>query len=473
MLSGRGLRGVLALSFAVGALATIGQEDRAHAQSATTIGGIWEDGMDTRRSANDVAHAVNRVGYRTSSYLSGRSAQDAWGDARGTAVYGLFGHANGGQIQVGEGVTDASDQIIKAGKIDTLDTSVGNVHYWKDYVPYLDVDFMKVAILAGCYTARRDPNDGDFTTMGPKMGMDAVLGFIDFVYYPSGCVSCTYSGNYLWSRFAVYVEQGDTLQVAISKSVSDLEASEGDDAGWASWYFGGSVDEPEDVRLAPRDDGEGFTSQPAGLDARAAGPGSKVERPVQVGAKNYRDYRFASGLAHRREADTGRLVWLQRAAKQRGRIRVSKRAARRAARTRAASEVPWFVGSRKRLVSNMSVRHGKGERIQRFVWRLMSNRALGPGMVKIEVDRRAGRVTSFSASRVRPRSRSFEVPRKAAIARARRAVGSRGKVTARRDVWKSSRWVVTINRGRRGGFPDIVKVMIDGQTGHTLSISKT
>lgn len=265
-------------------------------------GARFEDGLDTRLSAQRVGEATRRVRYESSWYF-GRSAADSWTDGQESSVYGLFGHATGATIQTAEGPTDDRDHLILAGKFTTPDASLGNRYFWKDYVPDVDVDDIKLAIMAGCYSSTDDPELGSFPRMGFEQGIDSVIGFGEFVYYPNTCTGttgCAYSGNYFWERFATYAEAGDTVSTALSKAQSDLLTKEGDAAGWDSWSAFGASDDPGSVRIAPAGTGEYADAKPFGIDPyNPYGLFTTNSRSTFANGFSYTDYTTAEGVDYR------------------------------------------------------------------------------------------------------------------------------------------------------------------------------
>jgi uncharacterized membrane protein YkoI len=298
----RGRSAIGALAAILGAALALSTAAPALAARSTMNGARFEDGLDTRLAAQRVGEAARNAGYESSWYF-GRSALDSWNDGRDSSVYGLFGHATGATIQTAEGPTDDRDHLILAGKFTTPDTSFGSRYFWKDYVPDVDVDDMKLAIMAGCYSATDDPELGSFPRMGFEQGIDSVIGFGEFVYYPNTCTGttgCAYSGNYFWERFAVYAEAGDTVSTALSKAQSDLVTKEGDAAGWDSWSAFGASDAPGSVRLTPASDGQYADAKPFGIDPfNPYGLLITSSRGASANGFSYTDYATAEGVEYR------------------------------------------------------------------------------------------------------------------------------------------------------------------------------
>ena len=248
----RQLRAALASVTTILGLLVLPAPAGAYQSGATMNGGLFEDGLATRLSAQRMGEAARRIGYQSYWYF-GRSAADSWSDGRDSAIYGLFGHGTSGMIQTAEGVNN-DDHFVLSGKADTPDPSLGTRYFWKDYAAGLDVDDMKLAILAGCHTASDSSTWGNFGRMGRERGIDSTVSFADFVYYPGTCTgttNCSYAGNYFWERFAAYAEAGDTVSVALSKARQDLVTKEGSAKGWDSAVVFGSSDAPATCASRP------------------------------------------------------------------------------------------------------------------------------------------------------------------------------------------------------------------------------
>lgn len=440
------------------------------AQEAVTIGDRYDDGLDSRLSAQHLAGAARAVGYPSQAHTTGRSADDAWSDALGASVYGLFGHANAGLFQTDEGPTDPQDEFIAAGELTTLSTSVGNLWWWKDYLPFIDVEFVKFAVLAGCYTANTDPTTRSFLTMGRDLGIDSLVGFSDLVYYPASCTSCNYSGNLFWDRFADYAQAGNTVSVALAKARADLVSLEGNAGGWDTYRIGGGVANPGAVTLTPAGYGEGYNSKPYGIDPFDPLALSTAQRQaITVGNQQLTDVVTEEGV-HYRLAEDDSLAFVWAPASQQGDIRLSEEQAQEAARAFVRRHVPWFDQLGLALVDQRPIGHVEGELLQQLTWRTTTDGGgPGPAMVTVEIDRRTGAVTYLSAARRAPNTTRFAVDRERALVAARAEAGEGDVVSVQREVWDRPRWIVTF----AAGPADHARVTIDGQTGEVLSVVKT
>ena len=523
------LRAALASLTAVLGLLALAPTAGAYQPGATMNGGLFEDGLDTRLSAQRMGEAARRIGYESYWYF-GRSAADSWFDGRDSTVYGLFGHGTSGIVQTAEGVNN-DDHFILSGKADTPDPSLGTRYFWKDYAPGLDVDDMKLAILAGCHTASDSSTWGNFGRMGRERGIDSTVSFADFVYYPGTCTgttNCSYAGNYFWERFAVYAEGGDTVGVALSKARQDLVTKEGSAKGWDSSVVFGSSDTPGDVRIAPAGEGQAWDSKPLGIDPfDPFGLTLTWARDILVEGTPYTDFVTSQGVSYRTidptsniqvagppgarsvpalmtgstgastapavMTDTGQvtnattpggtalptaprrgLVWLQAPAATQGEVKLDKAAARGAALDFLSSYVDRFDREGFKLTERKRVSHLDGDELYSFTWRPQEEGRSGPAAVTAEVDRRTGAVVFLSAARPKDvASTEVTVSRQQAIGVAVEKAGAGRVKEARADVWERPRWTVTIDQGKEEPTPRLVEVTVDGVTGKVISTSRT
>lgn len=444
------------------------------AASSTMIARRFDDGLDSRLAGSSVSSALAALGYTTSTYANGRSAAAAFSDGKTSAVFGVFGHGNAGIVQTDEGPTDEEDEILAAGEI--IDVNLGTWAFWSNYLHYLDVDDMRFAVFAGCYTANVDPIWRSFGDVGEQRGVDSIVGWTGLVYYPALCTSCDYSGNYFWSRFATYVRSNDTVATALAKARSDLVALEGNAGGWDAWKFDGAVASPGSVRLAPAGSGEALNSRPFGID-----PFDLLELPVarrtayDVEGREVVDVETTSGVGYRLDAVTGDLLWVGApASTDESAPPMTTAEAERRAVEFAEAHLPWFRrAAGVEFVTEPT--HEDGDALLGYRWRLRTPAGPGPAWVEVELDRRTGNVVYFSASRVAAAGEEVRMTRDDAVAAARRAAGaeSAALVSATTDVWHGPRWTVTLDRPGEGLTPDYVQVVVDAATGDVLGVTST
>lgn len=452
---------------------TTAQPSAAAPPEATMIGRRFDDGLDSRLSSQEVSRALNSLGYSSVAHAGGHSAADAWSDGLSTAVFGAFGHGNAGIVQTDEGPTDEEDEILAAG--DLLDISAGNLWFWGNYLHYIDVDDMRLAIFAGCYTANTDPEWGSFGTVAEERGVDSVVGFSDLVYFPAECADCNYSGNYFWSRFSTYASQGDTVGTALSKSRADLVAKEGDAAGWDKWRLHGALDRPGDVRLAPAASGTAWNSRPYGIDPFDLVALEATSRQANtVEGREVVDVGTTEGVGYRVDNDTGQLLWLSAPTSLRGEESLSDDEVERRALDFARSNVPGFEPFSGAITRTRPSRE-EGDAVSGVRWRVTLPSGLGPEIIEVEVDRRTGAVVYFSAARGAGVATEIGVDGTHAVATAKRALndGAAEVVSVVSETWERPTWTVTLDRTGQRRTPDFVRVHVDARSGQVLAKTST
>lgn len=452
----------------------------AHAVDSQAVGQRYNDGLDSRLSASTLISTTKSLGYTGSAWTAGRSADQAWNDALGAAVLGYFGHGNAGVFQVDEGASNAGDQFIGAGLETDLISLNPVVRWWSEYVPFQEVDDIRLAVLAACYTANADPDTGQFSAIGTSRGIDAVVGFTGLVYFPasaagSAASTTNYSGNYFWSRFSAYAGAGNTVSMALSKARTDLVAKEGSAGGWQSYRIGGSVASPGSTKIRPAAPGEALTSQPLGvgayslaaLDVTAVVPGTSP-----LGAT--REYSTSQGISFRRLDGSGALLDVQAPVSTSGHVQHSIDDALAIARSFAADEAAAEVDHWS-VVSSGPVSHGDGDALAGFTLRpLTVDGVPGAEAVEVEVDRRTGAVTYFAQTQADSEGGEFALTRDEALALAAEHVDLAGAdIQAVREVWNVSQWVLTVDRGLDNGVPDVDRVVVDARTGEVVAVTTT
>lgn len=464
----------------------------AETRTAITIGRLFNDGLDPRLSAQRVAGAAGAAGYSATSHLGGRRAIDAWVDGQKASVVGLFGHSSAGIFMTDEGPVDADDEFIAAGTLSQTGVTVGpggvtdgavpgamrlgKAHwaFWKEYLPYVDVDDVLLAILAGCYTANPHPAYGSFLDVGREKGMDSVVGWTDLIFFPTGgCVDCNYSGNYFWSQWATYAQQGDTAAVALSKANSDLLVKEGSSSGWDRWYFGGALPSPGDVRIAPAARGTPLNSSPFGI-----GPFQPLSLPIAssrdvvVDGRNYLEVSTDLGVVYRVDKDTNDIVWLFAPASTAGTEAIGAETVLSTAVEFARESLNSISMDELSLVDTDRTAHQDGEIRHRFVWRSLVGAVPGSTRVEIEIDGRTGSVVGFSASQARPVASDFAIGAAHAEAVAEELLEPGYSVQSSADIWDRPRWIVRAERP--GGLvPDVKVIVVDATNGKVVAVQGT
>lgn len=450
---------------------------------------VYYDGMNTAVGAQELGSALSAIGYANTTYTDGRSAEQAWNDGLGDAVFFVWGHGNAGQIstdQTGPGPYDREYLLAVYGLIPQRYDYTSNIHRWSDYLPYVDVDDMRLAIFAGCYTANVSPDFGSFGQIGKDTGVDSVIGFTDLLAAPANCGNdCLHYGNYFWSRFGVYVQNGDTVEVALSKAGYDHYIKEGSYWGFDKYKIEGALANPGDVRLTPAAYGYEYDSQPVGYinsfyyGSLGTGPSGidgltiTSEQPFIIGNRQVWDYETTQGISYRLDAKTSELLWLTAPASTTGQGELTEEEARRAAVDFASRYISWFEES-DGLVTTSRPHHLDSDNLFGYSWRISTASGPGPRWVDIEVDRRTGAIVHFSQAVASPSTTTLTVSQAEAIGIAQEAVGAATTVvSAVSEVWNRPIWTVTLNREGDSLTPDFLWVVVDGQSGEVTRQAAT
>lgn len=461
----------------IAALAALALTPGAQAADSYVYGRYFNDGLDSRQGAYEFGKATERAGYRLFGSLQGASATDAWTGGLYAAVYADFGHGTAGVFQTEEGATDAEDEFVAAGSRAEPFTPE-HFAYWTEYFPH-NADRIRLAIIAACDTANTDVRFGSLPEMGRELGIDSVVGFGELVFYPANCygsaVGCDYSGNYFWKRAGAYLEAGDTVRDALSKATADLVTLEGDPQGWQNWYARGGVDDAGAVTITPAANGTAYNMHPMGVEPFDPAELVDVDQSTStIDGRTVIDHITEQGVSYRTDAGSGDLLWLAAPAALSGAVTMTADQARESALEFVGDNVKWFSAGSMDLQEQTSAHHGLGDALSRFVWRTRQGSTANPAYVLVEVDRKTGAVVTFIATRKAPLTGLATITRDVAIAAARAVVGALGQVTAAEyQPWDRKRWVITIDRGTRGLFRDVLRVVVDATTGTVVSQAKT
>jgi hypothetical protein len=446
----------------------------AYAANEVSLGRRYDDGLDTRLSALHLRDAAASIGYTAGASTIGRTANDAWSDGLNSAVFGLFGHANGGVFQVDEGPTDLEDPWLFAGRSTDVLPLTPNMRSFSEYLPFADVDDMRLLILAGCDTAQQS-GYGDFAAVAEAKGIDAVVVFPELVYYPSttpgAAIGTTdYAGNYFWGRFAYHATTGADVRTSLARARTDLVTKEGAASGWDLFVVEGAVANPGAVRLTPADNGQLLDSDPAATTAYSSFSNLSVTDLAVtegVAGEQLTTAQTAEGVTVRRHTD-GTVLDAVGVPSRQGAVTLSLEASRSLAATfvstqAGASATAW------QLVDERTATHGGGETLAAFTWRpTVGSVAAGPGRIDVEIDRRTGAVVYYAASRptsepdvVEPRLTQAEAL--AVVAEFASTAGA--DVDAELASWDRPTWTVTVDRGHDGAVPDVDRFVLDAVTG--------
>ncbi|MEV8312248.1 PepSY domain-containing protein [Streptomyces flavidovirens] len=458
----------------------------AAAAEETSIGMRFNDGLDSRLSATAFRDAARTVGYTGTSYTAGRSADNAWTDGLDSGVFALFGHSNGGIFQTDEGPSDDQDPILAAGRTQDLLPLYPNLRFFTEYLPYADVDDMRLLILAGCYTAQSGQL-GNFNEVAVSRGIDSAISFSGLVMYPAttygtSASTTNYSGNYFWSRFSYHATTGVSVSTALARARTDLVTKEGSAGGWDRYVIRGAAAAPGSVKLKPAGEGEPLNSRPVATPQFTT---TAALTPVSTTTTQGPDgeplttVETAEGVEYRSATD-GSLVDLVGTPTTSGDVRLGTEETRATAQQFVQRNVTRWDGKWE-LAAEEPVSHLEGDALTLMTWRTVGDDGhAGARQVTVEIDRRTGAVTYLSTAQgeAAGKASAFKVDRNEAIHAARAAIGDdRGTATAEADTWNADRWTVTVDRGLTGRpgaeIPDVERLEIDARTGDVLSRTKS
>lgn len=471
----------MAVALATAALVATAGLPAANAAQETSLGQRYHDKLDSRWSSISLADATRAIGYSARGYSTGRDVDDVFIDGINSHVVGLFGHGNKGIFQTAEGPTDLEDHILAAGTTTDAVSPWLNLRFVTEYLPYSEVDDMRLLIVAACYTAGTS-DFGNFMTAGASRGIDSVVTFKELVYFPStasgtAASDTNFSGNYFWYRFSYHVKQGVTVATALARARTDLVTKEGSSSGWYSYVIGGALGNPGGVRLNPAGTGTGGNSDPLATlpfatfsDLTTAGT-SAGEGPDGTLTT---DVVTEEGVSYRLDADGAPLDAVGVATTS-GSIVHTAQQAEMLAEEFLRRNVTGFSDA-WHLVREDEAGHAAGEALTALRWRADVAGHPGSRAVSVEIDRRTGAVVYFSDTSGTAETAEFGVTRDEAIAVARAELGATtGTVTAVADTWHKSRWMVTVDRGLMGRpgaeVPDVKRVEIDASTGAVLAVT--
>lgn len=451
------------------------------APEAATTGDRWHDNLDTRWQAHRLAQASGNAGYAASRDINGRAADNVWTDGLGSAIWGVFAHSNSGFMATKD--AGGKEYLIAGGEDNVVSTS-STRRYLREYLPYIDVDDVRLAIFAGCYTALKSDILGDLDQAASELGVDSVVTFPGLVYSPvsqpgTAMNQTNYSGGYFWSRASYYLASKVTVAQSLKRAHSDLVNKEGRGDGWGRYQVHGSVGQPGRVRITPAASGEPYTSYPSGSSGVArysslddltvtqtsstSGPQGPLELVTTAEGVDYRQY------------PDGGLFDLTAPTASEGEVSYSHVAARGLAVDFIERYVPtastWSLAGEE-------ITHVADDVLSRFTWRPVIDGVRGPQQAMVEIDRRTGAVTYFLHAHGEANNIAITITKEEAIDAARSVTGPEGRVVeAVASVWDTARWEVTIDRGPRaesiGTTPDFRTVTVDAATAEVLAISGT
>jgi len=411
-------------------------------------GAEFDGSMDTRPAASAIGSALSGLGYDNHTELSGQSPQAVIGEAPTAAVIAIFDHANGGIMVTGgagtrfcgeEGLTGSYTPYKYCGPRHSA--SLNPYRFLSlGQLKLITLSRVRLMIFGGCETATNGGRYyGNLMKTAKRLGVHSVIGFSGLIYYPYlGTPNASHrSGDFFWSRFAVYLRKGFTIDAAWHRALADMVTINkpygGVTDGYQNLVIGGASPDPGNLQLTI-----------TGSDAAAV-----VDQNAE----------------HNRQGD---LVEFSANASSSGAIRLSAAGARAAATRFLAEHAPHIASLHLSVVSEHPASHAAGEKLESFTYRSHVAGVPGPAIALVEVDLRTAKVVFEAAGRATSSSTRFAVTAHEAESAALAAVAGRGVVlSATRDIWSYPRWTVTIRQP--GGL--LGQVQIDAANGRVASTS--
>lgn len=456
-------------------------------EEATSLGKQYSD-TDSRYAARAMRERLAALGYASTQDLNGRSALETYYSLRRSSVFFFSGHATGAfLLSNGSNVKgDPNHHWLSAGESNDLPACGGPAHSylcddrfaWVSHAPYVALDDTRLLIAKGCDTAdlfTESPDYGSFREISRGRGIDSFLGWRGTVYSPAAgqpIEQTNYSGNYFAKRLAIYLARGRSYRVSVDRAITDLVAREGRAWGYQRYVFDGALSDPGSptLRGAPA----GRVGNGAPLSAVGVGAATAVaplaEATSTMSHPTYgavSEHITADRLSYRMTAQ-GKLLDLSGVAANTGPEVTDHQGAQEAALEfihRNVADLPRGLT----LHRSGQISHMTGDSISEFEWRPRVDGIPGPRTIRVEVDRKTGRIVSFYDVAASSIAATFTVDRDAAVKKAAALVAAGGAVTVEPDVWETSRWTVTFDRGVDDqGFRDSDQVVIDATTGDVL-----
>lgn len=416
-----------------------------------------------------MAEAARSAGYTGAASLNGRTANQAFADGKAAAIWAFFGHSDAGILSTYDAAYNADDQYMIAGKQTDVVPLYVNTRGWSEYLPVADVDDIRLAIAAGCYTARSDAGYGSFPEAGTRLGMDSVVTFNDLVYFPAWCPNCVTSGNYFWDRAAAHLESGTSISTALARARTDLVAREGNDKGWGSYRIAGAAANPGAVKLRPAGPGD------SSLDLPAAGIQpyrlSSLHRSgTSAAPTGHSIISTEEGVELRLDQD-GHLVDVWAPATVTGPVTISKDDVAGIATT-FLEQLPDTAALLADDPTVRATRHVAGEEL--FEVRFATTGIERPAQAVVEIDRRTGAVVYGTVTRPEHETTQTQttVSEAEAVAIARASLSEQTSlVRAHPDPWSPAHWVVHLRGREPDGMPNFLRVTID-ETGEVSHVER-
>lgn len=357
----------------------------ASAEDASSLGYVAPDGLDTRLAAKAISEAAAAVGYTAHTHLNGQTPTEAWNSMRDSQVVAWFAHSAPGYVTTKDNADPYQRQYIVSGATPMERVlPAPNTRAWLEYRPYLDVDDVKLAILAGCRTALKNEVSQDhFPEVGKHVGIDSLVTYRQDVFFPGGNTAT--SGNYYWQRAANYLANGQPIRRALDWARSDLQAKEGSAQGWGSYLITGTVTSPEEVRLTGTKAGQASTSN---LLAALPIDLSPLAVPVSLTSGSLLVTEDPNGTVTRRDPSSGRVVDVLATPTKAGLVSFTDDALVQRASQFTSDLIGESVSSWASTSSEVS--HVPGQDALMVEWRTAHR------LITAEVDKRSGAVTYWN-----------------------------------------------------------------------------
>jgi hypothetical protein len=413
----------------------------SRAYETATWGQRYVDQLDTREHALQMHYALGTAGY--TNYHGEEASTGLALDYNTRLRQGVFfsGHAGYGRYMAGADGGKFENMFMAERLTLALPSSS-----WSTSPAATELDDVKFAIFAGCYTADEDPfaYSGNFMRVGASKGIDSVVGWTGAngaqVY---GDIDRSHDGvsNYFWARAAIYFSRGHQFIDVMGLAKTDTFKRFGDDWGWGThWRVAGAAAWPEYFRIKPAQPG-----QPNGYAERPGARASVANAPRTPADAVADDANIPLERLEERD-EAGRLTYYREVASVEGIVGQSLAGLRERAAAFLDANASQVTGRPWSEVSAETVSPAPGYAIARFTFRPRIDNVPGPAVALLDLDRRTGRVVSFSLARAaNVRATTFAVGRDEATDIARREAQPDLEIaTVVPEIWDQPRWVVTL-----------------------------
>lgn len=216
---------------------------------ADTFGNYWNDGLNTYEASTNAYNALKGIGYFTTNNKDTNavtSMSAAW--AQSDAVWVDFGHGGPGFISFcspaqGSACTTILRSDSSVGRCNSGDTCLAN--YWTTTCPpgvvgpcHISlIHNIKLMVFAGCHTGQTASSGSNLVSYAVNtMGVDASIGFTDYVYFGG----FTHPGETWSNSFFQRLKAGDSVtqaQTIAQNDVKNVIGAFGGGSGWDTAYI--------------------------------------------------------------------------------------------------------------------------------------------------------------------------------------------------------------------------------------------